>query len=93
MILDGSADEGRFRLPHWFLKQSEWELLLQASERTQFPVLRTALGLTGLFDRNSPDSLEIEEHFIATCIVECFRGADGDSPVAKFQRVVSLLQK
>ena len=93
VILDGTAEEGRFRLPHWFLEQSEWELLLQASERTQIPVLRTALGLTGLFGRNSPKSLEIKEHFIATCIIECFRGADGDSPVAKFQRVVSLLQK
>ena len=93
VILDGSADEERFRLPHWFLEQSEWELLLQASERTQIPVLRTALGLTGLFHRNSPESLTIKEHFIATCIIECFQGADGDSPVAKFQRVVSLLQK
>ena len=92
-VLDGSATEERFRLPHWFLEQSEWELLLQASERTQLPVLRTALGLTGLFRRNSPEAIKIKEHFIATCIVECFRGADGDSPVAKFQRVVSLLQK
>ena len=93
VILDGTADEGRFRLPHWFLEQSEWELLLQASERTQIPVLRTALGLTSLFRKDGPNSLKIQEHFIATCIIECFRGADGDSPVSKFQRVVSLLQK
>lgn len=93
LILDGTAAEGRFRLPHWFLEQSEWELLLQASERTQLPVLRTALGLTSLFRQNSPEALQIREHFIATCIIECFRGADGDSPVAKFQRVVSLLQR
>lgn len=93
VVLDGTADEGRFRLPHWFLEQSEWELLLQASERTQNPVLRTALGLTSLFRKNIPESLRIQEHFIATCIIECFRGADGDSPVSKFQRVVSLLQK
>ncbi|WP_072386863.1 ATP-binding protein [Hyphomicrobium sp. CS1BSMeth3] len=93
VVLDGTANEGRFRLPHWFLEQSEWELLLQASERTQLPVLRTALGLTGLFRQNSVRGLEIREHFIATCIIECFRGADGDSPVSKFQRVVSLLQK
>lgn len=93
LVLDGSAAEGRFRLPHWFLEQSEWELLLQASERTQIPVLRTALGLTSLFRQNSPEAVEIKEHFIATCIIECFRGADGDSPVSKFQRVVSLLQR
>ena len=54
LVLDGSDAVGRFRLPHWFLEQSEWELLLQASERTQIPVLRTALGLTGLFRRESP---------------------------------------
>lgn len=93
VILDGTADEGRFRLPHWFLEQSEWELLLQASERTQIPVLRTALGLTSLFRQNSCEALSIKEHFIATCVIECFRGADGDSPVTKFQRVVSLFQR
>lgn len=93
VVLDGTAADGKFRLPHWFLEQSEWELLLQASERTQIPVLRAALGLTGLFRENTPDALAIKEHFIATCVIECFRGADGDSPVAKFQRVVSLLQK
>lgn len=93
VVLDGTATDGKFRLPHWFLEQSEWELLLQASERTQIPVLRTALGLTGLFRDNTPEAVAIKEHFIATCINECFRGADGDSPVAKFQRVVSLLQR
>lgn len=93
IIIDSPTGEEHFQLPHWFLEQSEWELLLQASERVQVPVLRTALGLTSLFHQNSPDALRIKEHFIATCIIECFRGADGDSPVAKFQRVVSLLQR
>lgn len=91
VVLDGTL-EG-FRLPHWFLEMSEWELLLQASERTQLPVLRTALGLTSLFHSKTGDALALREHFVATCILECFRGADGDSPVSKFQRVVSLLQK
>ena len=91
VVLDGTA--AGFRLPHWFLELAEWELLLQASERTQLPVLRTALGLTSLFHANTPDALALREHFVATCIIECFRGADGDSPVSKFQRVVSLLQK
>jgi len=91
VVLDGTSDG--FRLPHWFLEMVEWELLLQASERTQLPVLRTALGLTSLFHANTAEALELREHFVATCIIECFRGADGDSPVSKFQRVVSLLQK
>lgn len=91
LVLDGTAE--KFRVPHWFLEMAEWELLLQASERTQLPVLRTALGLTSLFHANTAEALALREHFVATCIVECFRGADGDSPVSKFQRVVALLQK
>lgn len=39
----------RFRLPHWFMTVDEWALLLRASEKTQLPALRTALGLTTLF--------------------------------------------
>lgn len=48
---------GRFFLPHWFMTVDEWALLLRASERSQQPALRTALGLTTLFaDQNvNPD--------------------------------------
>ncbi len=91
LILDGTADKRKFVLPHWFLDQSEWELLLQASERTQLPVLRNALGLTSI--DGSGNNSELRAHFVATCITECFRGADGDSPVSKIQRVYSLLSK
>lgn len=87
--IDGTSDAGKFRLPHWFLDMSEWELLLQASERTQRPILRSALGLTALAGK----APEIRRHFVASCVIECFRGSDGDSPVAKMQRVWSLLSK
>lgn len=95
LVLDGSASADCFTLPHWFLDLSEWELLLQASERTQLPVLRAALGLTGLkaAGANPAERTALQQHFVATCIIECYRGADGDSPVAKFQRVLSLLQR
>jgi hypothetical protein len=49
VILDGTVSG--FRLPHWFLDLSEWELLLQASERTQVPILRMALGLSTMFSQ------------------------------------------
>lgn len=89
LTLDGSSGKDKFRLPHWFLNLAEWELLLQASERTQRPILRSALGLTTLADRQP----EVRRHFVAACVVECFRGSDGDSPVAKMQRVSALLEK
>ena len=93
LVLDGTDAPGRFRLPHWFLDMSEWELLLQASEKTQLPVLRTALGLTSLFRTPGADRVALQDHFVATCIIECYRGADGDLPVTKYQRVLSLLQR
>ena len=82
-----------FRLPHWFMSVEEWELLLRASERTQQPVLRSALGLTGLLNGSSDVSQAVQEHLVAQCILECFRGVEGDSPVSKAQRVFSILHK
>lgn len=89
LVLDGAVTG--FRLPHWFLELSEWELLLQASEKAQLPVLRTALGLTSLLGSADTGQLEIREHFMATCILECIGSADGS--VSKFQRIVSLLNR
>ncbi len=91
LVLDGTSDAGAFRLPHWFLDLSEWELLLQASEKTQIPVLRNALGLTSMLTETTDES--IKAHFVAKCILECLHGADGDSPVSKMQRVHALLSK
>lgn len=89
LTLDGTAGEGKFRLPHWFLELAEWELLLQASERTQMPILKQALGFTSIGALDPA----VKRHFVASCVLECFRGADGDSPVTKIQRVWSLLDK
>lgn len=89
--LDEHESTAIFRLPHWFMSEEEWELLLRASERTQQPILRSALGLTSLLKNTG--NTEAREHIVAQCILECFRGAEGDSPVAKAQRVIAILNK
>ncbi|WP_366655328.1 ATP-binding protein [Fodinicurvata sp. EGI_FJ10296] len=92
LVLDGSAAEDRFRLPHWFLDQSEWELLLKASERTQVPILRTALGLATLFSNKSSGELEdLKNHILATCLSQILREESG-SP-SKHDRMVGLLNR
>ena len=78
-----------FRLPHWFMSIEEWELLLRASERTQQPVLRTALQLTSLFSEQTENSAALRRHILAMCLKEVF-GAN-DAPVSKTHRMVSLL--
>lgn len=92
IILDGTATSDRFRIPHWFLDLSEWELLLQASERTQVPILRMALGLATLFGGATNDQLtEIRNHILAKCITQIL--SDESPPGAKETRILGILQR
>ena len=92
LILDGTANAGRFRIPHWFLDLSEWELLLQASERTQVPILRMALGLATLFDGIGSHQLnDIRNHILAKCITQIL--SDESPPGAKETRILGILQR
>lgn len=87
--LDGTATPGRFRLPHWFLDQSEWELLLQASERTQVPILRLALGMTTLFSGPDGPLAKAQNHILATCISQIL--SDESSSPSKADRLKGML--
>lgn len=88
--LDEAETTAVFRLPHWFMSVEEWELLLRASERTQQPVLRTALGLSTLFsvDRNGRLD-EIKNHILASCVLYILQ-SDASSP-SKKDRITALL--
>lgn len=89
---DKSETTAVFRLPHWFMTVEEWELLLRASERTQQPVLRSALGLVTLFSADGGDQLALEKlksHILAKCLLHVLNS--GDSPAAKGDRVKALL--
>lgn len=80
----------QFTLPHWFLTIEEWALLLQATERTQQPILRNALGMACVFTKK--DSVEqLKNHILATCIAQILR--DESSSPSKKDRITSILQK
>lgn len=64
-----------------------------SSERTQQPVLRTALGLTSLFADVTPQTESLRRHILAMCLKEVFGGVSGDSPVSKAHRMVALLDR
>jgi len=80
----------KFILPHWFLNIDEWALLLQASERTQLPILRNALALAVLFSKDQ-DIDNVKNHILATCITQILR--DETSSPSKKDRIKSILQK
>jgi hypothetical protein len=89
-VEDKSESRHEFRLPHWFMSVEEWELLLRASERTQQPVLRTALGLSTLFSSDGTTELGVlKNHILASCITHIMQG-DAGSPT-KTDRILSLL--
>lgn len=96
LTLDGSSastPEEIFCLPSWFLNIDEWALLLQASEKTQIPILRNALGLASLFslDDSLDAIIETKNHILATCITEILR--DETSSPSKSDRIHSILRK
>ncbi|RYD40946.1 MAG: ATP-binding protein, partial [Verrucomicrobiaceae bacterium] len=77
---------------HWYLDLSEWELLLQASERTQVPILRMALGLATLFGAANAGQLnDVRNHILATCITLIL--SDETPPGAKRTRIRGILQR
>jgi DNA helicase HerA-like ATPase len=87
---DKGEKRHNFRLPHWFMSVEEWELLLRASERTQQPVLRTALGLSTLFSGDgNTELIRLKNHILASCITYILQG-DAGSPTKK-DRILSLL--
>lgn len=88
--LDKNESAAIFRLPHWFMSVEEWELLLRASERTQQPVLRMALGLSSLFSEGQDNTLnEIKNHILASCILYILESEAG-SP-SKKDRITAIL--
>ena len=88
--IDTEATYEKFQLPHWFLNIDEWALLLQASEKTQLPILRNALALVVLFSRDQ-NTNNIKNHILATCITQILR--DETSSPSKKDRIKSILQK
>lgn len=78
-------------LPHYFLNIEEWTLLLNASEKTQIPILRNALGLATLFSGDDKKVANIKNHILASCIIETFNSSD--SPVSKYQKIQSLIAR
>lgn len=92
--LKREIEYGNFKLPHWFLNIDEWALLLQASEKTQLPILRKALGIATIINDQNQNSKEYKEQLnfiLATAIGQILR-SDIGSP-SKRDRIISILNK
>lgn len=84
-----SKDTKLFELPHWFLNFDEWNLLLQASEKTHQPVLRNALNIASLFEGDLANLKEVKNHIVAKCCLSIWTSSE--SPVSAGHRINALL--
>lgn len=83
-----------FKLPHWFLNIDEWALLLQASEKTQVPILRKALGIATIINEQNQnsDDYKLQLNFILATVIGQILRSDLGSP-SKRDRIISILNK
>ena len=67
-----------FTLPQHLMNVEEWELLLNASEKSQLPILRNALNIASLLSKRADDknSAEIIDHIKSVCIDLIIDGED-----------------
>lgn len=95
--VDGTASEGKLTLPHWMLDLDEWELLLKASERTQIPVLRNALGMATFLASTDAASdkqkAKLKQHIIASAVAGAFKGDVGGGSGGKGQLIWTVLER
>lgn len=81
-----------FHLPHWFLNFDEWALLLQASEKVQVPVLRTAINLAKKFANHSESAIAKElNHILAVSLIQIL--SSGEGAAGQANRMYTLLQR
>ncbi len=86
-----SLDDG-FTLPQHLLNVEEWELLLNASEKAQLPILRNALNIASLLSKSEEDgdAKKILNHIKAVCIDLVLKGEGNDT--AKNTKISTILR-
>ena len=88
--INGETPQESLFIPHWFLNFDEWSLLLQASEKTQQPVLRNALNIASLLEGGKIEMLAFKNHIVARCCLSIWTASE--SPVSAGHRINALLQ-
>ena len=89
--LDNSQnDDDAFTIPIWALSTDDWAILLQASERTQLPVLRRAVLFARTF-ANPKTSSFIRDHIVSCILIGLINSSD--SSASKSDKVFAILSR
>lgn len=79
-----------FKIPPYLMSIEEWELLLRASERSQQPILRTALGLAHLFVNQNDENLKKIKNYILALRINSILDDSSSSPT-KADHILAIL--
>ncbi|HAM1155516.1 TPA: ATPase, partial [Listeria monocytogenes] len=63
------SDEDNFEVPIWLLSVDDWAILLNASEKTQIPVLRKTMEVVQIFFSDNSNSEDAKNHILASTII------------------------
>lgn len=82
-------DTDNFEVPIWLLSVDDWAILLNASEKTQIPVLRKTMEIVRIFYTNDDSSEKAKNHILASTITGILNSSE--SSPSKADKVSSLL--
>ncbi|EDN7431681.1 TPA: ATP-binding protein, partial [Listeria monocytogenes] len=83
------SDEDNFEVPIWLLSVDDWAILLNASEKTQIPVLRKTMEVVQIFFSDNSNSEDAKNHILASTIIAMLNSSE--SSPSKADKVSSLL--
>ncbi|MGY3746203.1 ATP-binding protein [Vagococcus salmoninarum] len=59
----------KFEIPVWLLSVDDWAILLNASEKTQIPILRKSMEIVKVLYSQKDDSLKLRNHMLASTVI------------------------
>lgn len=78
------------KIPIWLLSIDDWAVLLNASEKTQIPILRKSQEISKVFySENGTESLNIKNHMLATTIIGLLNSSESSPSTS--DKILALL--
>ena len=78
------------KIPIWLLSIDDWAVLLNASEKTQIPILRKSQEISKVFySENGVESLNIKNHMLATTIIGLLNSSESSPSTS--DKILALL--
>ncbi|HBW13097.1 MAG TPA: ATPase [Proteiniclasticum sp.] len=90
LTTDAESVEGKYlELPVWALSVDDWAVLLNASEKTQIPIIKRAIELARIFyDPENKDNI-LKNHILASTIMGVLNSSD--SSPSKSDKLKSII--